>query len=108
GGEAMGIERGGDVVRLPLGEAIDDAALARTGLEEAQHLLRRARLLDGAITDVGAVEAGNEAVVSADLQMVDDLRPRGRIRRRGERNARQAGEHVHEAGEGAVFGPEIM
>ena len=108
GGEAVGVEGGGDVVRLALGEAIDDAALAPTGVEEAQHLLRRAGLLGGAIADVGAVEAGDEAVVSADLQMVDDLRSRGRIRRRGERNARQVGEHVHEAGEGAVFGPEIM
>ena len=40
--------------------------------------------------------------------MVDDLRSRRRIRRGGERNARQVGEHVREAGEGAVFGPEIM
>ena len=78
------------------------------GLEEAQHLLRRARLLGGAIADVGAVEAGDEAVLSADLQMFDDLRPRRRIRRRGERNARHVGKEVHEAVEGAVFGPEIM
>ena len=45
---------------------------------------------------------------SADLQMLDDLRPRRRIRRGGERNARHVGEDVREAVEGAVFGPEIM
>ena len=40
--------------------------------------------------------------------MLDDLRPRRRIRRGGERNARHFGEEVHETVEGAVFGPEIM
>src|SRR3954453_19495981 len=40
--------------------------------------------------------------------MLDDLRPCRRIRRGGERNARQVGEDVREAVEGAIFGPEIM
>ena len=107
-GEAVVVEGGGDVLGLALGKTIDDAALALAGLEEAQHLLRRARLLGGAIADVGAVEAGDEAVLRADLQMLDDLRPGRRIRRGGERNARHVGEDVREAVECAVFGPEIM
>ena len=107
-GEAVGAEGGGDVLRLALGQTIDDAAFSSAGLEEAQYLLHRARLLGGAIADIGAVKAGDEAVLSADAQMLDDLRPRRRIRRGGERNARHVGEEVHETIEGAVFGPEIM
>ena len=38
--EAAGVEGRGDVLRLALGQTIDDAALALAGLQEAQHLLR--------------------------------------------------------------------
>ena len=50
-------------LRLAFGQAIDDAALALAGLEEAQHLLHCAGLFGSTIADVGAVEAGDEAVL---------------------------------------------
>ena len=73
---AVLVEGGSDLLGLSLGQTIDDAALALAGLEEAKHLLRRARLFGDAVADVGTVETGDKTVFSADLQMFDDLRPR--------------------------------
>ena len=78
------------------------------GSQEAQHLLHCVCLLGSAVADVGAVEAGDEAVVSADIQMLDDFRPRRRIRRGCECDARHAREEIRQDIEGTVFGPEIM
>ena len=55
-----------------------------------------------------AIKAGDEAVLSTDVQMLEDFRPRRRIRRSCERNTRHAREQVRETVKGAVFGPEIM
>src|SRR5256885_1225671 len=82
--------------------------LARIGCFRLVDETAAQRLFGRAIADVGAVEAGDETVFSADLQMFDDLCPGWRVCRGGEGNARQAGEDVCEAVEGAVFRPEIM
>ena len=60
------------------------------------------------VADVGAVEAGDEAVVGADIQMLDDFGPRRRVRRGCQCDARHAREEVHKTIKSAVFGPEIM
>ena len=59
GRHAGGGELAGDLLRALAAEAVDDAGLARTPVEERLELVQRLALVDHGVADVGAVEAGD-------------------------------------------------
>src|SRR5690606_34801650 len=107
-GKSMLFEIGGNLLRGALAKAVDDAALTLEPFEESQHLPFRAFLFSDGVADVRPVEACNEAVFGVDLQMLQDLAPRGRIRGRRQRHSGRVGKMRGQAVEPAVFGAEIM
>jgi len=60
--------------------------------KEGLQLLPRVGLLRDAVADVRAVETGDELLCIFQRQTLDDLAPRRRIRRGGERDARDGRE----------------
>ena len=65
-------------------------------------------LVDHAIAQVGAVEAGDEDPRVAQPQALDDLAPRRRVGGRREGDPRHAGKALGEHGEPQVLGPEVV
>ena len=61
-----------------------------------------------AVADVGAVEAGHELPCIFQRQPLDDLAPRRRICRGGERDARHIGEAFVQYRQRTVFRAEIV
>ena len=84
-------ERGGLVHGLAR-EAVDDARVAGVFLaNELQQLFARVVTLGDAVANVRAIEARDEDARGIELQLRDDFFPRGGVRGRGERDARDPG-----------------
>lgn len=90
-------------------QAIHDASVIGVlGFEEGLQLFARVVLECDAVTDVGAVKAGDELGRIFQRQPLDDLAARRRIRRGGEGDARHAVETFVQHRQRAVFGTEVV
>ena len=108
GGETAARERFGHALRGCAARAIDDAALRLTLAHELDDLLQRLVLRRDAIGEVGAVEARDEHLRLAQLEVRDDVGAHALGRGGGERHHGHAGQRGPEFGELAIFGSEIM
>ncbi len=90
-------------------QAVHDAALAGVLVaDEAQQLAARLVLGGDAIADVRPVEARDEDARLAEMQPLEDLAPRGRIRGGRERNARHVWMARGELAELQVLRSEVV
>ena len=107
--DARVLKRLGHLLDLAARGAIDDAALALVRLHEGQDLARGAFLgLEGE-PEVGPVEAAHEDARRRDKQLLDDVTPGRRVRRRGEGQGLQApADLARETAQRQILGPEIV
>ena len=98
--------------RLHLGarDPVDDAGVAGMLVGEEGEQLPAAAvvLVDDAIAQVRAVEAGDEEPRVPELEALDDLAPRRRVGGGGQGDPRHAGEAVGERREPQVLGAEVV
>ena len=88
--------------------AIDDAAGAVMARQHVEQLRRLADLRLRADLEVRAMEARDEHLGVIHAQRMQDVGAGARIRGGGQRDARHAGEAFRQAGERAVFRPELV
>ena len=98
--------------RFDLGarEAIDDARVVRMLVAHEREQLPPAAvvLVDHAVAQVRAVEAGDEDPRVAEREALDDLAPGRRVGGRGERDPRHAGKTLGEKRQPQVLGSEVV
>ena len=106
--DAFLVQPRSDVLDLGPRQAIDDAAFAVVAGEEGQQLLAGIVALDDRIADVGPVEAGDEHPRRLKAEALDDVVAGERVGGGRQRHARDAGEELGDAGQFAIFGPEVV
>jgi hypothetical protein len=90
-------------------QAVHDAGVARMlGADEVEQLLAAGGLFDDRITDVRAVEGGDEFTGVVELQAVRDLVARLLVGRGRERDARHVGKLLVQDRQADVFRAEIV
>src|SRR5690606_33366968 len=88
--------------------AVDDAALVFAFADEVDDLLERLVFWDHAVSEVWAVEAGDERGGIVELEMFDDVIAHAARGGGGERHQRDLGEKAAEFREVAILGTEIV
>ena len=108
GAHALGVQRARHRVDLAARGAVDDAALAGLGAQEARQLGLGLELRQDAVEDVRPVEAGDEDPAAAEVQTLDDLAAGRRVGGGGERQARDLGEALVKDLQLEIVGPEVV